>query len=85
MPSRGKYITFFVFNWVFGILWGFLSLGAFITMNKAIEAGDVEQAQISANKVKTIFFIGLIVNIVLLILYIVLFSAGICKFSTTYR
>ena len=65
MPSRGKYIAFFVINWCMGILWGLLSLGAFITMNKAINAGDVEQAQKSAKKVQTIFIIGLIVTIVI--------------------
>ena len=72
MPSRGKYIAFFVVNWCMGILWGLLSLGAFITMNKAINAGDVEQAQKSAKKVQTIFIIGLIVTIVLCVALIVL-------------
>ena len=72
MPSRGKYIAFFVINWCMGILWGLLSLGAFITMNKAINAGDVEQAQKSAKKVQTIFIIGLIVTIVICVAAIVL-------------
>ena len=72
MPSRGKYIAFFVVNWCMGILWGLLSLGAFITMNKAINAGDVEQAQKSAKKVQTIFIIGLIVTIVICVAAIVI-------------
>ena len=76
MPSRGKYIAFFVLNWAMGILWGLLSLGAFITMNRAINAGDVEQAQKSAKKVQTIFIIGLVVTIVLIVGLIILSVVG---------
>ena len=79
MPSRGKYIAFFVINWCMGILWGLLSLGAFITMNKAINAGDVEQAQQSAKKVQTIFIIGLIVTIVICVACIIIGAVSATK------
>lgn len=79
MPSRGKYIAFFVINWCMGILWGLLSLGAFITMNKAINAGDVEQAQKSAKKVQTIFIIGLIVTIVICVACIIIGAVSATK------
>ena len=79
MPSRGKYIAFFVVNWCMGILWGLLSLGAFITMNKAINAGDVEQAQKSAKKVQTIFIIGLIVTIVICVACIIIGAVSATK------
>ena len=79
MPSRGKYIAFFVINWCMGILWGLLSLGAFITMNKAINAGDVEQAQKSAKKVQTIFIIGLIVTIVICVVCIIIGAVSATK------
>ena len=79
MPSRGKYIAFFVSNWCMGILWGLLSLGAFITMNKAINAGDVEQAQKSAKKVQTIFIIGLIVTIVICVACIIIGAVSATK------
>lgn len=76
MPSRGKHITMFVFSWIFGVLWGALSIGAFVTMNKRIEAGDVEGANQSAKKVRTMFWVGLIVNIVLIVFYIILVAAN---------
>ena len=79
MPSRGKYIAFFVINWCMGILWGLLSLGAFITMNKAINAGDVEQAQKSAKKVQTIFIIGLIVTIIICVACIIIGAVSATK------
>ena len=79
MPSRGKYIAIFVINWCMGILWGLLSLGAFITMNKAINAGDVEQAQKSAKKVQTIFIIGLIVTIVICVACIIIGAVSATK------
>ena len=76
MPNKGKHTVMFVFSWIFGVLWGLLSLGAFITMNKRIAAGDVEGANQSAKKVRTMFWIGLIVCIVVTVLYIVLIAVG---------
>ena len=76
MPSRGKHTVMFVFSFIFGVLWGLLSIGAFKTMNLRIAAGDVEGANASAKKVRMFFWIGLIVNIVLVVFYIVLIASG---------
>ena len=57
------------------------SIGAFVTMNKAINAGDVEQANLSANKVRKVFWISLILCIVFVVLYIVLITAGVIAAS----
>lgn len=84
MPSRGKYTVMFVFSFIFGLLWGLLSIGAYSTMNRAIAAGDVVQAQASAKKVKLFFTIGLIVTIVLTVLMIILAATGALKFSSYY-
>ncbi len=76
MPSRGKHTVMFVFSFIFGVIWGLLSIGAFKTMNIRINAGDVEGANVSAKKVRMFFWIGLIVNIVLIIAYIILFAVA---------
>ena len=77
MPSRGKYTTMFVFSFIFGVLWGLLSIGAFTTMNRAINAGDAIQAQESAKKIRTFFFVGLTVNIVLTVLYAIIAASSL--------
>lgn len=88
MPSRGKHITMYVFTWIFCWICALISLGAFITMNKRITAGDVEGANVSAKKVRTLFWVSLILAIVAIVLCIVLAAAGILTFSAsgyTYR
>lgn len=84
MPSRGKHITMFVFTWIFFTICGFFSIGAFVTMNKAINAGDVEQANLSANKVRKVFWISLILCIVFVVLYIILISSGLIALNAAY-
>lgn len=76
MPSRGKHTAMFVFSFIFGVLWGLLSIGAFKTMNIRINEGDVEGANVSAKKVRMFFWIGLIVNIVLIAFYIIFFAVA---------
>ena len=76
MPSRGKHIAMFVLTWFLFTICGFFSLGAFITMNKRIAAGDVEGANQSAKKVRTVFWVSLILCIVVLALYIILAVVG---------
>ena len=84
MPSRGKHTVMFVFSFIFGVLWGLLSIGAFTTMNRAINAGDAVQAQASAKKVRTMFWVGLIVNIVLIVCYIIFFVVLASNGTVTY-
>ena len=76
MPSRGKDIAMFVLTWVFFTICGFFSIGAFITMNKRIAAGDAEGANQSAKKVRTTFIVSLILCIVVTVLYIILVAVG---------
>ena len=72
MPDKGKHTVMFVFSFIFGVLWGLLSIGAFKTMNQRIAAGDVEGANQSAKKVRTMFTVGLVFTIVVVVLYIIL-------------
>lgn len=72
MPSRGKHIAMFILTWFFCTICGFFSIGAFITMNKRIAAGDVEGANVSAKKVRTVFFVSLILCIILIIASVIL-------------
>lgn len=74
----------FVFTWIFFTICGFFSIGAFVTMNKAINAGDVEQANLSANKVRKVFWISLILCIVFVVLYIILISTGLIALNAAY-
>lgn len=77
MPSRGKHIAMFILTWFFFTICGFFSIGAFVTMNKRINAGDVEGANLSAKKVRTVFWISLILCIVFVIFFIILLTTGI--------
>lgn len=72
MPSRGKHIVMFIFTWILCTICGFFSIGAFITMNKRIAAGDVEGANVSAKKVRTVFFVSLILCIIIVVASIIL-------------
>lgn len=72
MPSRGKHIAMFVLTWFLCTVCGFFSIGAFITMNKRMAAGDVEGANVSAKKVRTVFFVSLILCIVVTVVTIIL-------------
>ena len=76
MPSRGKHIAMFVLTWFLFTICGFFSIGAFITMNKRIAAGDVDGANVSAKKVRTVFFVSLILCIVVTVAYIILMAVG---------
>lgn len=76
MPSRGKHIVMFIFTWFLCTICGFFSIGAFITMNKRIAAGDVEGANASAKKVRTVFFVSLIICIVLVVASVILSIAS---------
>ena len=68
MPSVGGHTTMLVFGFVFGVLWGFLALSPYKKMRAAIDAGDAVAAWDNAKKVKMFFFIGLGVNVLILIL-----------------
>ena len=72
MPSRGKYIAMFILNFCFGVIFGLLSIGAFKTLNIAINSGDVAQAQRSAQKIKVLFIIGLAFTIISIVACIVI-------------
>lgn len=77
MPNRGKHIAMFVLTWVFFWICALFSIGAFITMNKRIAAGDAAGANESAKKVRTCFIVSLIIFAIVVVLYIVLIAAGV--------
>ena len=68
MPGKGLYTTLLVFNFLFGILWGLLSISPYNKMKAAIDAGDVATARSNAKKVLIFFFIGLAVNIFIILI-----------------
>ena len=76
MPSKGAHIALTVIAWFMGPLWGILSLIQVIGMNKAIDRGDVVAAQSSAKKVKIFSFIGIGLNVLVFIIFIILTIAG---------
>ena len=67
MPSVGGHTTMLVFGFIFGVLWGLLALSPYKKMRAAINEGDSETAWANAKKVKLFFFIGLGLNVLLLI------------------
>ena len=71
MPSVGGHLTMVIFGFIFGVLWGLLALGPFKRMKEAVEYGAPETAWENARKVKKFFFIGLGVNVLVLISRIV--------------
>ncbi len=66
MPSKGLYLTLHIFCFLFGVLWGILTISAYSNMKKAIASGDRELAWRSANKILIFFFVGLAVNLLLI-------------------
>ena len=76
MPSKGKYLALFIINFVMGVLWGLLSINGFVRLNNGINSGNVELAQSGAKKIKTMFIVGLIVNIVIIVAYVIIFAVA---------
>ena len=81
MPNKTKHTVMFVFSWLFWFVFGLISLGAYITMNKRIAAGDVEGANASAKKVRTVFWIGLIITIVSCVIIIIMSAVGAANYA----
>ena len=74
MPKKGAYLTFLIFGFIFGVLWGFLALNWYRRMNEAIAGGDSAEAWNCARKVRMFFLIGLGVNVLVFALRL---AAGI--------
>ena len=63
MPSMGRYLVLVVLGFVFGVIWGALSLYSYKMMVDAISADDVETAQVNARKIRIYTIIGFVVTI----------------------
>ena len=75
MPSVGGHLTMVIFGFIFGVLWGALSIAPFTRMKNAVNEGDSETAWQNAKKVKLFFFIGLGVNILFIIIRVIAANA----------
>ena len=68
MPSKAKYRVMLVVSFFLGVLWGILAYSPYKKMSETIDTGDAETAWTNAKKVSKFFWIGIGVNVVLLIL-----------------
>lgn len=67
MPSKGLYLTMVIVGFFLGILWGVLSISPYQKMKAAIDAGDSVTAWDNAKKIRTFFWIGVAVNVLIII------------------
>ena len=68
MPSKGGHLAMVIIGFLLGILWGILAISPYNKMKAAIEADDDVAAWEYSKKVKTIFWIGVAFNVVIIIL-----------------
>ena len=67
MPKKGLYLTLMVFGFLLGVIWGALSVSHYREMNAAIARNDSVSAWEHAKKIRIFFWIGLVINVLLLI------------------
>ena len=67
MPSAGTYLALTIIGFFLGILWGILCLSPYKKMKAAIEVGNADEAWKNAGTIRTLFIIGLVINVVLII------------------
>ncbi len=68
MPNKGGHTAMLIIGFILGILWGVLMISPYSKMKAAIEAGDAETAWAKSKTVKTIFWIGVAVNVLFIII-----------------
>ena len=67
MPSKSTYLVLVIVGFLFGILWGLLSLSPYNKLKVAVDNGDVEEANANAKKIRIFVIIGVVLNILVLI------------------
>ena len=67
MPSKSTYLVLVIVGFLFGILWGLLSLSPYNKLKVAVDNGDVEEATANAKKIRIFVIIGVVLNILVLI------------------
>ena len=67
MPNMNLYLTLVILGFVLGVIWGALSISPYNRMKQAVAANNAAEAQNCAKKIKTIFIIGVVVNVLVLI------------------
>ena len=67
MPSKGFYLFLVIVGFLFGILWGALSISPYNKLKAAVDSGDAETANANAKKIRTYVIIGVVLNVVIFI------------------
>ena len=67
MPKKGTYLTLTVLGFILGVLWGALCISPYGKLTAAIAANDYETAQANAKKIRIIFIIGMVINVLFFI------------------
>lgn len=67
MPSKGFYLFLVIVGFLFGILWGALSISPYNKLKAAVDSGDAETANASAKKIRIFVIIGIVLNVVIVI------------------
>ena len=67
MPSKGFYLFLVIVGFLFGILWGALSISPYNKLKAAVDSGDAETANANAKKIRIYVIIGVVLNVVIFI------------------
>lgn len=67
MPSTGLYLALTIIGFFLGVLWGALSISPYNKLKAAVAAGDADEANANAKKIRTYFIIGLVLNVLIII------------------
>lgn len=68
MPNKGLHLTLTILGFLLGVLWGILCIGPYTNMKNAIANGDAYEARSNAKKIKIFFFVGLAVNVLIIMI-----------------
>lgn len=63
MPNPSSYLVMVIIGFFLGILWGVLTIGSYTKLKDAVARNDSVEAQAQAKKIRTVFIIGLVINI----------------------
>ena len=63
MPKVSTYRVLLILGFLLGIIWGALSYKPYKNLKAAVEAGDVNEAQANAKKIRIFVIIGIVVNV----------------------
>ena len=64
MPNKTTYTIWLVVGFLMGILWGVLAVFPFMKMRKAIDANDLIEAWVNADKVQGFVIVGMVISFI---------------------